>query len=47
VGLQRGEAGGGKVVQLLGRPYDEATVLRAAHAYEEATSWSRRPPDLA
>ena len=34
-------------IQLLGRPYDEATVLRAAHAYEQATSWSRRPPDLA
>jgi aspartyl-tRNA(Asn)/glutamyl-tRNA(Gln) amidotransferase subunit A len=34
-------------LQLLGRPFDEMTVLRAAHAYESATSWSRRPPDLA
>ena len=32
-------------LQLAGRPFDEATVLRAAHAYEQATDWhSRRPP---
>ena len=31
-------------LQLVGRPFDEATVLRAAHAYEMATNWyvSRR-----
>jgi len=34
-------------LQLLGRPFDESTVLRAAHAYEQATDWSRRPPDPA
>ena len=34
-------------LQLVGRPFDEATVLRAAHAYEQATGWSRRPPGLA
>ncbi|MBM3943275.1 MAG: Asp-tRNA(Asn)/Glu-tRNA(Gln) amidotransferase GatCAB subunit A [SAR202 cluster bacterium] len=32
-------------LQLAGRPFDEPTVLRAAHAYEQATSWhQRRPP---
>jgi aspartyl-tRNA(Asn)/glutamyl-tRNA(Gln) amidotransferase subunit A len=31
-------------LQLAGRPFDEETVLRAAHAYEQATEWhSRRP----
>jgi aspartyl-tRNA(Asn)/glutamyl-tRNA(Gln) amidotransferase subunit A len=30
--------------QLIGRRFDEMTVLRAAHAYERATAWSRRPP---
>jgi len=32
-------------LQLAGRWWDEATVLRAAYAYEQATDWhSRRPP---
>ena len=32
-------------LQLAGRPFDEVTVLRAAHAYEQATDWhQRRPP---
>ena len=32
-------------LQLAGRPFDEETVLRAAHAYEQSTDWhSRRPP---
>jgi aspartyl-tRNA(Asn)/glutamyl-tRNA(Gln) amidotransferase subunit A len=32
-------------LQLIGRPFDEATVLRAGHAYEQATDWhTRRPP---
>jgi aspartyl-tRNA(Asn)/glutamyl-tRNA(Gln) amidotransferase subunit A len=30
-------------MQLIGRPFAEATVLRAAHAYERDTDWSRRP----
>jgi len=34
-------------LQLLGRPLDEARVLRAAYAYEQATSWRSRRPDLA
>ena len=29
-------------LQLAGRPFDEATVLRAAHAYEQATTWHTR-----
>jgi aspartyl-tRNA(Asn)/glutamyl-tRNA(Gln) amidotransferase subunit A len=32
-------------LQLVGRPFEEATLLRAAHAYEQATQWrTRRPP---
>jgi aspartyl-tRNA(Asn)/glutamyl-tRNA(Gln) amidotransferase subunit A len=33
-------------MQIVGRPFDEATVLRAAHAYETATSWRERRPSL-
>ena len=31
-------------LQLAGRPFDEATVLRAGHAYEQATEWHTRRP---
>ena len=32
-------------LQLVGRPFDEPTVLRAAYAYEQTTEWhTRRPP---
>lgn len=32
-------------MQIAGKPFDEVTVLRIAHAYERATSWhTRRPP---
>ncbi len=32
-------------MQIVGRPFDEPTVLRAARAYEHATDWhTRRPP---
>jgi aspartyl-tRNA(Asn)/glutamyl-tRNA(Gln) amidotransferase subunit A len=32
-------------MQLIGRPFDEATIFRAAQAYERATEWhTRRPP---
>ena len=34
-------------LQILGRPLDEARVLRAAYAYEQATSWRGRRPELA
>jgi aspartyl-tRNA(Asn)/glutamyl-tRNA(Gln) amidotransferase subunit A len=33
-------------LQLVGRPFAEATVLRAAHAYETATNWRDRRPHL-
>ena len=29
---------------IAGRPFAEATVCRAAHAYERAAGWPRRPP---
>lgn len=32
-------------LQLIGRPFDEATLLRAAYSYEQATPWhTRKPP---
>jgi aspartyl-tRNA(Asn)/glutamyl-tRNA(Gln) amidotransferase subunit A len=32
-------------LQVIGRPFDEATILRVAHAYEQASRWRhRRPP---
>jgi aspartyl-tRNA(Asn)/glutamyl-tRNA(Gln) amidotransferase subunit A len=30
-------------LQVMGRAFDEATVLRVAHAYEQATAWHLRP----
>jgi aspartyl-tRNA(Asn)/glutamyl-tRNA(Gln) amidotransferase subunit A len=33
-------------LQLIGRSLDEATLLRAAHAYEQATPWHTRRPQL-
>jgi aspartyl-tRNA(Asn)/glutamyl-tRNA(Gln) amidotransferase subunit A len=33
-------------LQLLGRPLGEETLLRIAHAYEQATDWHRQWPDL-
>ena len=33
-------------LQLAGKPFDEATVLRAAHAYETATPWRSVRPRL-
>jgi aspartyl-tRNA(Asn)/glutamyl-tRNA(Gln) amidotransferase subunit A len=34
-------------MQLVGRPFDEATVLRAADAWQRATDWHTRRPPLA
>jgi aspartyl-tRNA(Asn)/glutamyl-tRNA(Gln) amidotransferase subunit A len=33
-------------LQLGGRPFDEKTVLRVAHAYEQATEWHKRRPTI-
>ena len=33
-------------MQLIGRAFDEATILRAAHAYERSTEWHARRPEL-
>ena len=34
-------------LHLVGRAFDEATLLRVAHAYEQATPWRARRPELA
>ncbi|MBX6342527.1 MAG: Asp-tRNA(Asn)/Glu-tRNA(Gln) amidotransferase subunit GatA, partial [Thermomicrobiaceae bacterium] len=33
-------------LQFMGRAFDEATILRVAHAYEQATDWHTRLPDV-
>jgi aspartyl-tRNA(Asn)/glutamyl-tRNA(Gln) amidotransferase subunit A len=33
-------------VQLLARPFDEAALLRAAYAYEQATEWHKQRPEV-
>jgi len=33
-------------MQIVGRPFDEWSVFRAAHAYEQATDWHERRPPL-
>ena len=33
-------------MQIAGRPFDEETVLRVGHAYEQATTWRKRRPQL-
>ena len=33
-------------MQITGRPGDEATICRLAHAYEQATDWHKREPHL-
>ncbi|GGJ33368.1 amidase [Neoroseomonas lacus] len=42
-----GEGGLPVGVQLVGRPFEDATVLRAGHAYEQATSWRATRPAMA
>jgi len=31
-------------LQLIGRPFEEETMLRAAYAYEQATEWHLKKP---
>jgi Asp-tRNA(Asn)/Glu-tRNA(Gln) amidotransferase A subunit family amidase len=33
-------------MQLVGRPFDESTILAAGHAYEHGTEWHLRKPSL-
>jgi aspartyl-tRNA(Asn)/glutamyl-tRNA(Gln) amidotransferase subunit A len=33
-------------LQVIGKPFDESTVLRVAHAYEQATDWHDQHPEL-
>jgi aspartyl-tRNA(Asn)/glutamyl-tRNA(Gln) amidotransferase subunit A len=33
-------------LQFIGKPFDEPALLRAAHAYEQATAWHRERPAL-
>ena len=33
-------------LQLLGKPFGEPDLLRAAHAYEQATDWHTHRPNL-
>lgn len=33
-------------MQLIGRPFDEEGILKAAYAYEQSTEWHKRKPDL-
>ena len=39
-----GEAGMPVGLQLIGNYFDEATLLHAAHAFQQATDWHRRAP---
>jgi aspartyl-tRNA(Asn)/glutamyl-tRNA(Gln) amidotransferase subunit A len=42
--LPAGFSSGGLPIglQLIGKPFGEATILRAAHAFEQATEWHTR-----
>ena len=42
-----GDGGLPLAMQIAGRPFDEATVLRVAHAYEQASGWNKRVPPAA
>ena len=33
-------------MQIVGRPFEEATIVRIGHAYEQATDWHTRRPAL-
>jgi aspartyl-tRNA(Asn)/glutamyl-tRNA(Gln) amidotransferase subunit A len=33
-------------MQILGKPFDEVTIFRVGHAYQEATDWHTREPTL-
>jgi aspartyl-tRNA(Asn)/glutamyl-tRNA(Gln) amidotransferase subunit A len=33
-------------MQIIGKPFDEATILQVAHAYEQATEWHMKKPRI-
>jgi aspartyl-tRNA(Asn)/glutamyl-tRNA(Gln) amidotransferase subunit A len=33
-------------IQIVGKPFDEATTLRVADAFQRATDWHKRRPPL-
>ncbi len=33
-------------LQIIGKPFDEQTILKAAHAFEQATDWHKQRPKL-
>ncbi len=33
-------------MQIIGRPFDEAAILKVAYAYEQATEWHRKSPQI-
>jgi len=33
-------------LQLIGQPFDEATLLRSAFAFEQATEWHKKKPQI-
>ena len=33
-------------MQLIGKPFDEATILHTAHAFEQATEWHKKKADI-
>lgn len=41
-----GEGGMPIGFQLIGKPFDEQTILRVAHAYEQATTWHLQHPHI-
>jgi aspartyl-tRNA(Asn)/glutamyl-tRNA(Gln) amidotransferase subunit A len=33
-------------MQIIGRPFDEATIFRVGHQFQQATDWHTREPNL-
>ena len=33
-------------MQIIGKPFDEAIILRVAHAYEQSTEWHKKKPRI-
>jgi aspartyl-tRNA(Asn)/glutamyl-tRNA(Gln) amidotransferase subunit A len=47
ISIPAGFAGGLPIgLQIIGKPFAEETILRIAHAYQQATDWHKRTPDL-